>query len=168
MPLIESCGSYNLPKRPNPHQEFRTVKRSLEPDDQQPKRPSKKRCGPLSSYRSQEEVVEGQKKGYARPLDFLKDATTLDPQPRTVACSIDVEQQEERKEEFNENEPIFTVSQMNRIGKRMILEREEQVRAEFDKILGRKLAEQSEAFDRFIDRQIQRRLQELTVPSYLS
>ena len=47
-------------------------------------------------------------------------------------------------------------------------DRTNQVREEYDRILQQKLAEQYDAFVKFIDHQIQQRFNESQIPSYLS
>ena len=89
------------------------------------------------------------------------------------------------------DKPVFTLRQMTLICERMckvrvlstfgtssltnvacsyvfFQERTDHVRAEYDRILQMKLAEQYEAFVKFIDHQVHQRLNESQLPSYLS
>ena len=66
------------------------------------------------------------------------------------------------------SKPIFTLKQMTMICERMCDERTSQIREEYDKILQQKLAEQYDAFVKFIDHHIQQRFNGSQLPSYLS
>ncbi|XP_064628874.1 akirin-2-like [Lineus longissimus] len=63
--------------------------------------------------------------------------------------------------------PLFTFRQVSMFCERMLKEREEQIREDYDKVLTCKLAEQYEAFLKFNHDQIQRRFQESPL-SYVS
>ncbi|XP_054715710.1 akirin-2-like [Uloborus diversus] len=65
------------------------------------------------------------------------------------------------------DQPLFTFRQVGLICERMIKDRENQIRDEYDKILNAKLAEQYDTFVKFTHDQIQKRY-ESCVPSYLS
>ncbi|XP_025834603.1 akirin [Agrilus planipennis] len=62
--------------------------------------------------------------------------------------------------------PLFTFKQVGLICERMIRERENEIRQEYDSVLTAKLAEQYDAFVRFTYDQIQKNYQ--AAPSYLS
>jgi hypothetical protein len=63
--------------------------------------------------------------------------------------------------------PIFSLNQVNLICERMLKEREQLIREEYDKILTQKLSEQYDAFVKFTHEQIQRRF-ESSICSYVS
>ena len=59
---------------------------------------------------------------------------------------------------LNHNDlPIFSMNQVNQICERMLKEREQVIREQYDKILAQKLSEQYDAFVKFTHEQIQRR-----------
>ncbi len=55
--------------------------------------------------------------------------------------------------------PIFSMNQVNLICDRMLKEREQFIREQYDKILAQKLSEQYDAFVKFTHEQIQRRFE---------
>jgi hypothetical protein len=55
--------------------------------------------------------------------------------------------------------PLFSMNQVNLICERMMKEREQLIREEYDKILAQKLSEQYDAFVKFTHEQIQRRFE---------
>lgn len=63
--------------------------------------------------------------------------------------------------------PLFTFRQVSLVCERMMQEREDQIRAQYDQVLTSKLAEQYEAFLKFNYDQIQRRVAE-SPSSYIS
>jgi len=63
--------------------------------------------------------------------------------------------------------PLFTFRQVSHFCERMLKEREDQIREQYDSVLTAKLAEQYEAFLKFNYDQIQRRMQECP-SSYIS
>ena len=65
-------------------------------------------------------------------------------------------------------QPIFTFKQVGMICERLLREREDQLREQYDKILSLKLAEQYDTFVKFTYDQIQKRLDSTSTPSYLS
>jgi len=65
-------------------------------------------------------------------------------------------------------QPLFTFRQVGLICDRLLRERESQIREEYDKILGLKLAEQYDTFVKFTYEQIQKRFENGVTPSYLS
>lgn len=65
------------------------------------------------------------------------------------------------------DQPLFTFRQVGLICERMMKERENQIRDEYDRILNTKLAEQYDTFVKFTYDQIQKRY-ESCIPSYLS
>lgn len=65
------------------------------------------------------------------------------------------------------DQPLFTFRQVGLICERMIKERENQIRDEYDRILNAKLSEQYDTFVKFTYDQIQKRY-ESCIPSYLS
>jgi len=65
------------------------------------------------------------------------------------------------------DQPLFTYRQVGLICERMIKDRENQIRDEYDRILNAKLAEQYDTFVKFTYDQIQKRY-ENSIPSYLS
>lgn len=65
------------------------------------------------------------------------------------------------------DQPLFTFRQVGLICERMIKDRENQIRDEYDRILNAKLAEQYDTFVKFTHDQIQKHY-ESCVPSYLS
>ncbi|XP_064404164.1 akirin-2-like [Halichondria panicea] len=64
-------------------------------------------------------------------------------------------------------QPLFTLRQVTTVCQRMLKEREEQVRVEYDRVLVTKLSEQYDAFVKFSHDQVERRLAESTC-SYVS
>lgn len=61
---------------------------------------------------------------------------------------------------LNHNDlPIFSMNQVNTICERMLKEREQSIREQYDKILAQKLNEQYDAFVKFTHEQIQRRFE---------
>lgn len=64
--------------------------------------------------------------------------------------------------------PLFTFRQVGLICERMLRERENQIREEYDRVLNTKLSEQYDAFVRFTYDQIQKRFEAAAAPSYLS
>jgi len=66
------------------------------------------------------------------------------------------------------DQPLFTFRQVGLICERMLKERENEIREEYDKVLTSKLAEQYDTFVKFTYDQIQKRFEATTVPSYLS
>lgn len=65
------------------------------------------------------------------------------------------------------DQPLFTFRQVGLICERMLKEKENKIREEYDKILNTKLAEQYDTFVKFTHDQIQKRY-ESCIPSYLS
>lgn len=63
--------------------------------------------------------------------------------------------------------PLFTFKQVSLVCERMLKEREDQIRSEYDKVLTCKLAEQYEAFLKFNHDQLHRRFNE-SAASYVS
>jgi hypothetical protein len=68
----------------------------------------------------------------------------------------------------NPEQALFTFKQVQMICERMLKEREEKLREQYDVVLTNKLAEQYDAFVKFTYDQIQRRWQSEAAPSYLS
>jgi len=66
-----------------------------------------------------------------------------------------------------EDKPLFNFKQVSLICERLVREREEALREEYDKVLSDKLAEQYDAFVKFTYDQIQRRLNDRPM-SYVS
>lgn len=62
-------------------------------------------------------------------------------------------------------QPIFTFKQVSLICERLLREREAQLREEYDKILGQKLAEQYDTFVKFTYDQIQKGFETGPTPS---
>jgi hypothetical protein len=65
-------------------------------------------------------------------------------------------------------QPLFTFKQVGLICERLMRERESEIREEYDRVLGTKLAEQYDTFVKFTFDQIQKRFDSRTTPSYLS
>ncbi|CAF5127029.1 unnamed protein product, partial [Rotaria magnacalcarata] len=65
------------------------------------------------------------------------------------------------------NQHLLTIKQVNMICARLLKEREEQIREEYDQILSNKLNEQYEGFVRFTQDQLAKRFSELQF-SYVS
>jgi len=66
------------------------------------------------------------------------------------------------------DQPLFTFRQVGLICERLLKEREQDIRQEYDKILAAKLAEQYDAFVKFTYDHVQRRFERESIPSYLS
>lgn len=69
---------------------------------------------------------------------------------------------------LGKEKPLFTFRQVNLICEQLLRERETNIREEYDKVLASKLAEQYDCFVRFTTDQIQQRLSQAALPSYLS
>ena len=69
---------------------------------------------------------------------------------------------------INNNEPLFTFNHVVLIVERILREKEESIRREYDAILSQRLAEQYDQFVKFSYDQIQRRFDSQSLPSYLS
>ncbi|KAK8405939.1 hypothetical protein O3P69_006975 [Scylla paramamosain] len=69
---------------------------------------------------------------------------------------------------LSKDKPLFTFRQVNLICEQLLRERETNIREEYDKVLASKLAEQYDCFVRFTTDQIQQRLSQAALPSYLS
>ncbi|ROT63299.1 akirin [Penaeus vannamei] len=69
---------------------------------------------------------------------------------------------------LGKDKPLFTFRQVNLICEQLLREREVKIREEYDKVLASKLAEQYDCFVRFTTDQIQQRLSQAALPSYLS
>nr|AMQ67158.1 akirin [Penaeus japonicus]BAI49701.1 akirin [Penaeus japonicus] len=69
---------------------------------------------------------------------------------------------------LGKDKPLFTFRQVNLICEQLLREREVKIREEYDKALASKLAEQYDCFVRFTTDQIQQRLSQAALPSYLS
>ncbi|XP_019851261.1 PREDICTED: akirin-2-like isoform X3 [Amphimedon queenslandica] len=67
----------------------------------------------------------------------------------------------------SKDQPLFTMKQVTMICQRMLKEREETLKAEYDKILSAKLLEQYDAFVKFSHDQVERRFAESAF-SYVS
>jgi len=66
------------------------------------------------------------------------------------------------------DKPLFTFKQVGMICERMLREREEHIREEYDKVLSTKLQEQYDMFVKFTQDQIVRNFETSAAPSYLS
>jgi len=66
------------------------------------------------------------------------------------------------------DQPLFTFRQVGLICERMLKEREDQIREEYDQVLVNKLSEQYDTFVKFTYDQIQKKFEAANVPSYLS
>jgi len=64
--------------------------------------------------------------------------------------------------------PLFTFRQVGLICERLLREREQHLRREYDQVLTNKLAEQYDMFVKFTHDQIQKRFEAAAAPSYLS
>lgn len=69
---------------------------------------------------------------------------------------------------LSRDKPLFTFRQVNLICEQLLREREVKIREEYDKVLASKLAEQYDCFVRFTTDQIQQKLSQAALPSYLS
>ncbi|XP_037779189.1 uncharacterized protein LOC119575627 [Penaeus monodon] len=69
---------------------------------------------------------------------------------------------------YNNNISLLIIPQVNLICEQLLREREVKIREEYDKVLASKLAEQYDCFVRFTTDQIQQRLSQAALPSYLS
>ncbi|KAH7645970.1 uncharacterized protein LOC124498960 [Dermatophagoides farinae] len=69
---------------------------------------------------------------------------------------------------INNNEPLFTFNHVVLIVERILREKEESIRREYDAILSQRLADQYDQFVKFSYDQIQRRFDSQSLPSYLS
>lgn len=83
----------------------------------------------------------------------------MSPEPQNEQRALD---------EKPRKKALFTYKQVQRICARVVKEREDQLRQEYDEILNSKLNEQYETFLRFSRDQIQRHFSPESTPSYLS
>ena len=121
------------------------------------------------------EEIKGLKKRcqFAGPPIPGSPSQALPPSPPVSAPSspepmMNMEQAGTSTSSGKVEKPIFTLKQMSMMVERKCEERVEQARSEYDIILQQKLSEQYDAFVKFFELQIQKRLTEAQAPSYLS
>ncbi|OQV11707.1 hypothetical protein BV898_13980 [Hypsibius exemplaris] len=78
------------------------------------------------------------------------------------------QQPEEDPQSPREIQQSFSVNQVRYVCSKLLKERENEVRAEYDKVLNARLAEQYEAFVKFAQDQIQNQQSRSSEPSYFS
>uniref|UniRef100_A0A9J8A5T8 Akirin-2 n=1 Tax=Cyprinus carpio carpio TaxID=630221 RepID=A0A9J8A5T8_CYPCA len=169
-----------------------TLKRTLDFDPlMNPASPKRRRCAPLSPSSSSaspqkylrmepspfgrvtsalttEQILSNIKQEYKRmqkrrhlesSFQQSESCCPLEPQPH--ACTSGASSPSRREQ------PLFTLKQVGMICERLLKEREEKVREEYDEILTTKLAEQYDAFVKFTHDQLMRRFGEQPA-SYVS
>ncbi|XP_018599352.1 akirin-2 [Scleropages formosus] len=173
-----------------------TLKRTLEFDPLSPASPKRRRCAPLSpgasprkylrmepspfaqvsSRLSTEQILLNIKQEYKRMQKRRHLESTFQP---TDSCySLDSHASvlsgsslpgtsSGSSSPLRKEQPLFTLRQVGMICERLLKEREEKVREEYDEILTTKLAEQYDAFVKFTHDQLMRRFGEQPA-SYVS
>ncbi|XP_064112054.1 akirin-2-like isoform X2 [Macrobrachium nipponense] len=124
-----------------------------------------------SSERSME--YEG---GYESPVSPPSPACpaspSLSPSPSPAPSSSSglaaLHHHHHHQSSLSKDKPLFTFRQVNLICEQLLREREVKIREEYDKVLASKLAEQYDCFVRFTTDQIQQKLSQAALPSYLS
>ncbi|KAK8736915.1 hypothetical protein OTU49_004721 [Cherax quadricarinatus] len=95
--------------------------------------------------------------------------TSPSPAPTSTAGVSSLHQHHHHHQSsLGKDKPLFTFKQVNLICEQLLREREVNIREEYDKVLASKLAEQYDCFVRFTTDQIQQRLSQASLPSYLS
>jgi len=107
--------------------------------------------------------VEQELKRLQRRKAFTsEESSSSHPQPQSHGAATPLSGTGSAKDQ-----PLFTLKQVTIVCQRMLKEREEQIRGEYDKALTSKLAEQYDAFVKFSHDQVERRLAESAF-SYVS
>lgn len=96
-----------------------------------------------------------------KQLQFSQDTMSESPSS-PMSCSAAASTCSKR------DQPLFTFRQVGLICERMLKDREDQIRQEYDQVLISKLAEQYDTFVKFTYDQIQKKFEAANVPSYLS
>lgn len=109
--------------------------------------------------------VEG---GYESPGSPPSPLDSSTPGPSTPTTSLPLTPHHQQPTSPGKEKPLFTFRQVNLICEQLMRERENKIREEYDKVLANKLAEQYDCFVRFTADQIQQRLSQTELPSYLS
>lgn len=166
-----------------------TLKRTLEfdplhsPSQRSPKR---RRCMPITMAQHTPPTKPHQ----LNPSPFGEVSPKLTPEQIAANVRDEIKRLQRRKnltfncnqENLNESpsspssspssskrdQPLFTFRQVGLICERMLKERENQIREEYDTVLNTKLAEQYDTFVKFTFDQIQKRFEVAAAPSYLS
>ncbi|XP_019851260.1 PREDICTED: akirin-2-like isoform X2 [Amphimedon queenslandica] len=129
----------------------------------------KRRCGiPLisstppsrTSFKKRKRMLETENK--PAPV-----STPSSPFIASTPSVANIESEIRRLHGPSKDQPLFTMKQVTMICQRMLKEREETLKAEYDKILSAKLLEQYDAFVKFSHDQVERRFAESAF-SYVS
>ncbi|XP_060769525.1 akirin-2 [Neoarius graeffei] len=169
-----------------------TLKRSLEFDPvMKQNSPKRRRCVPVSPLSSSSSSSSPQKYLRLQPSPFGQVNTT--PTPEEILQNIKQEYKRMKRRHVESTftdmdtqpsssitgvcagalppskweQPLFSLKQVGLICERLLKEREEKVREEYEEILSTKLAEQYDAFVKFTHDQIMHRFGE-QAPSYVS
>ncbi|XP_045129264.1 akirin-2-like [Portunus trituberculatus] len=108
--------------------------------------------------------------GYESPASPPSPASLTSPlpSPSSSASASVASLHPSQHSSLSKDKPLFTFRQVNLICEQLLRERETNIREEYDKVLASKLAEQYDCFVRFTTDQIQQRLSQAALPSYLS
>ncbi|KAK7067515.1 Akirin-2 [Halocaridina rubra] len=90
------------------------------------------------------------------------------PAPSSSQGLSSLQHPHQHQSSLSKDKPLFTFRQVNLICEQLLREREVKIREEYDKVLASKLAEQYDCFVRFTADQIQQKLSQAALPSYLS
>lgn len=121
-----------------------------------------------SSERSME--YEGGYESPVSPSSPISPACPASPSPSPAPSTSSglATLQHHHQSSLSKDKPLFTFRQVNLICEQLVREREVKIREEYDKVLASKLAEQYDCFVRFTTDQIQQKLSQAALPSYLS
>nr|KAF6461369.1 akirin 2 [Molossus molossus] len=137
-----------------------------------PASPKRKRCAPLSAPTSAAAspssaaaaTAASFSAAAASPQKYLR----MEPSPfGDVSSRLTTGTSSATSSPLKKEQPLFTLRQVGMICERLLKEREEKVREEYEEILNTKLAEQYDAFVKFTHDQIMRRYGEQPA-SYVS
>ncbi|XP_047616837.1 akirin-2 isoform X2 [Phacochoerus africanus] len=150
-----------------------TLKRTLDFDPLlSPASPKRRRCAPLSAPTSAAAspssaaaaTAASFSAAAASPQKYLR----MEPSPfGDVSSRLTTGTPSATSSPLKKEQPLFTLRQVGMICERLLKEREEKVREEYEEILNTKLAEQYDAFVKFTHDQIMRRYGEQPA-SYVS
>ncbi|XP_070352498.1 akirin-2 isoform X2 [Equus asinus] len=150
-----------------------TLKRTLDFDPLlSPASPKRRRCAPLSAPTSAAAspssaaaaTAASFSAAAASPQKYLR----MEPSPfGDVSSRLTTGASSATSSPLKKEQPLFTLRQVGMICERLLKEREEKVREEYEEILNTKLAEQYDAFVKFTHDQIMRRYGEQPA-SYVS
>ncbi|KAJ7421897.1 Akirin-2 [Willisornis vidua] len=128
-----------------------TLKRTLDFDPLlSPASPKRRRCAPLSASAASSSFAAAA----SSPQKYLR----MEPSPfGEVSSRLTTGTSSAASSPLKKEQPLFTLRQVGMICERLLKEREEKIREEYEEILTTKLAEQYDAFVKFTHDQIMRR-----------